>query len=89
MKADHSGEGWVYLPPIFEYRGLLGLISMPRYMVEVQFKNVSDYNFFYWILNLCLFSSITPYSSELFESIKKSLKKLLLQNVQRLFWFRK
>lgn len=76
MKADHSGEGWVYLPPIFEYRGLWGLISMPRYMVEVQFKNVSDYNFFYGILNLCLFSSITPYSSELFESIKKIAKEI-------------
>ena len=76
LKEEHSGEGCVYLPPIFEYRELWGLISMPRYMVEVQFKNVSDYNFFYGILNLCLFSSITPYSSELFESIKKIAKEI-------------
>ena len=31
---------------------------------------------FYGILNLCLFSSITPYSSELFESIKKIAKEI-------------
>ena len=44
--------------------------------IEIQFKNVSDYNSFYGILNLCLFSSITPYSSELFESIKKIAKEI-------------
>ena len=76
LKAEHSGEGWVYLPPILEYRELWGLISMPRYMIEVQFKNVSDYNSFYGILNLCFFSSITPYSSESFEAIKKMAKEI-------------
>lgn len=76
LKTKHGGEGWVYLPPIFEYQELWGLISMPRYMIEVQFKNVSDYNSLYGILNLCFFSSITPYSSESFEAIKKMVKEI-------------